>query len=55
MGSPTAVTMATESATAQPGAAPASAPATVMAQPAVPKTSAAFSPPNPNEVLSTRR
>lgn len=55
MGSPAAVTMATESATAQPGAAPASAPATVMAQPAVPKTSAAFSPPNPNEVLSTRR
>ena len=50
MGSPAAVTMATESATAQPGAAPA-----VMAQPTAPNTSAAFKPPNPNEVLSTRR
>jgi len=51
MGSPAAVTMATESATAQPGAAPAA----VMAQSTAPSTSAAFKPPNPNEVLSTRR
>jgi MFS family permease len=55
MGSPAAVTMATESATAQPGAAPPSAPAAVMAQSTAPSTSAAFKPPNPNEVLSTRR
>jgi len=51
MGSPAAVTMATESATAQPGAAPAA----VVAQSTAPSTSAAFKPPNPNEVLSTRR
>jgi MFS family permease len=51
MASPAAVTMAAESATAQPGAAPAA----VMAQPTAPSTSAAFKPPNPNEVLSTRR
>ena len=51
MGWPAAVTMATESATAQPGAAPAA----VVAQSTAPSTSAAFKPPNPNEVLSTRR
>ena len=51
MGSAAAVSMATESATAQPGAAPAA----VMAQSTAPSTSAAFKPPNPNEVLSTRR
>lgn len=55
MASPAAVAMAIESATAQPGAAPATAPAAVMAQSTAPITSAAFSPPNPNEVLSTRR
>jgi hypothetical protein len=47
--------MATESATAQPGVAPAPAPAAVMGQSTAPNTKAAFNPPNPNEVLSTRR
>jgi MFS family permease len=55
MGSPAAVTMANETATAQPGVAPAPAPAAGMAQSTAPSTSAAFKPPNPNEVLSTRR
>ena len=55
MASPAAVTMATESATAQPGAVPVLAPAAAMGQSTAPSTSAAFKPPNPNEVLRTRR
>jgi MFS family permease len=61
MASSAAVTMITESATAQPGAATAqpgatpAAPAAAVPQSTAPKTRAAFSPPNPNEVLSTRR
>jgi hypothetical protein len=48
-----AVTMVTEGATAQPGAPAGSAAA--VPQSTAPNTRAAFSPPNPNEVLSTRR
>jgi MFS family permease len=61
MASLAAVTMITESATAQPGAATAqpgatpAVPAAAVPQSTAPKTRAAFSPPNPNEVLSTRR
>ncbi len=56
-----AVSMVTESATAQPRSATAqvvaapAAPAPAVPQSTAPKTKAAFSPPNPNEVLSTRR